>query len=186
IRPPPSSPRLAPGGIAQHLRDTAAGAARGTLRERVSSKEALLHDLEAGLPIPQPLPAAHHEEGDVVAGETLEIGIDAEQLRQAGGPDARLLVELARQRGRGGLSLLDPAAGEMPAGLVAVPHQQDAALRVEDGRLSADGEAAPQAPVTLQHLDQNCVGYHLSLRAPADRRHHSAPGPDLASRQEAA
>ena len=87
-------------------------------------KEALLSDLHVRRRHDLLGPIAHDEQGHVIAGKPLEVGVDAEQLGGAGERDPRLLLQLARERAGYGLALLDASARKMPAGLVAVAHQQ--------------------------------------------------------------
>ena len=138
----------------------AAGAGCHVLGQRVGGEELLRRDFEARLWHLGLTPGAHHEQGDVVAGEALEVGVDAEQSRRAGELDAGFLLQLAGQRLLHRLAPLDAAAGEMPTCLVAVPHQQHGVAGGEHDALRAHGQPAPEAPVALQGPGHEGPGGH--------------------------
>ena len=85
-----------------------------------------LGDLAELAVIPSPLPVAHHEKGDVVAGEAGKIRKDSMELSRRGKTHADLLLKLSGKRRLDGLVPLDAAAGKEPAGTIAVPHEEDA------------------------------------------------------------
>ena len=95
--------------------------------------------------------SADHVHHHVVAARDAAVETDRMQLRRAGQRDVSLLAQLARQRLDDALADLDAAAGQMPAGDVAVAHQEDAALAVQHHRPHADGQPARNAPIQVQH-----------------------------------
>ena len=88
-------------------------------------------------------PVAYDEEGDVVAGERLEVGIDAEKGGGRRGSDAGFLSQLAYQGLGQRLAQLNAAAGKMPARGVAMANQQHAPLPIQDYALRAHRESPP-------------------------------------------
>ena len=144
----------------QHLGKAPLRADGGVVGQVVGREEALLGDLAVGRRHARLAPFAHDEQGNVIGREGIEVGIHTEQLRRAGQLYPRFLLQLASQRLGDGLMLLDAAAGHVPAGPIAMPHQQHPLLRVEHHALRAHGQAACEAPVMLQRFDQERICDH--------------------------
>ena len=64
------------------------------------------------------------EQGDVIARKRLEIRVDAEEQRGFRDGHARFFVEFPAQGAIDFFAAFDTAAGEVPAGAVAVPDEQ--------------------------------------------------------------
>lgn len=73
------------------------------------------------------------------------------QARRGADFEVPLLAHLLGQRLKRGLAAFDPAAGQMPAGHVAVAHEEDAAVGIETGRTHAHRHAARPREITVQH-----------------------------------
>ena len=86
----------------------------------------------------------------MIARKTVEVGVQAEQPWPSLCDDAGLFLELTNDRALGRFSELDAATREMPARIVAMPHQENAAFGIADDRLRAHGQRARRAPVPLQ------------------------------------
>ena len=97
----------------------------------------------------------------------MEISKNAVQPRLASDNNAGFFPHLARQRRQQGFVPLDAATGEMPAGAVTMPDQQNVAPVADHDALSAKRHAAPEPPIGKQYpLDQRAQTRPLILPMP--------------------
>jgi hypothetical protein len=116
--------------------------ARCIRRQLRSVKEPALQDFPVWRRDAGTLPLRNDEEGDVIAWQAGEIREQAMKLWRPCDDDPRLFLHFARKGGFRGLSPLDTASREMPSWPVAVAHEQDALIIVDDDALRAKGGAA--------------------------------------------
>ncbi len=94
---------------------------------------------------------AHDIERDMIAPRHAAVEIDRVQNRRLGQLDIALLAQFALQRRQKRFAVLDAAAGQMPAGDIAVLDQEDAAFAVEYQRRARRAvSAARKAPIEVQ------------------------------------
>lgn len=150
------SPQLAAGGIGEDFGEAASGGggtigARGQGRKKIMGRKKILgFNFVVGRGDVGPVPMAHDEQHDVVAGEMALVGIDAKQFGRRIDHDAAFLVEFTRQGGVDSLALFDASPWKAPAGLIGVANQENVPCAIDDDALRAKCQRPLQAPKRLQ------------------------------------
>ncbi len=115
----------------------------------------MLHDLVIRLRRSVLAEGAHDEHRHMVARRIRGVVKQAVQRGRCRHGDVALLGKLARDRRRDRLAHLDAAPGQMPAADVAVPHQEDAPLAIENDGPYADRQPAREPPEEMKKAAQD-------------------------------
>src|ERR1700756_2242510 len=86
----------------------------------------------------------------MIAPRGAPVEIDGEEIGLFAELDIALFAQLARQRGHQRLARLDAAAGQMPAGDIAVLDQKHAPGAVDDDRADTEREPAREPPIGME------------------------------------
>ena len=84
-----------------------------------------------------------HEEGNMVSWEAREIAKNSVELRWLSEAYSDFLFKLSRQRRFDCLIPFDATAREEPAGSIAVAHEQNAVIAIDDDPLRAECKPSP-------------------------------------------
>ena len=130
----------------------------GVFWQSIKREESVVGDFHVWFRSTFLFPVANDKQGDMVAGEELEIREHGEKFGFTGNVDVGFFVQFTFQGGLDGFVLFHASAGKVPAGPIRVLDQQDAIVFGDDAALRAHGEAAGRTPIILHRLVEQMAG----------------------------
>ena len=125
-------------GTSEYLAQAAQGSLGGARRQIVERATSLFGYFEVFADGSRPPPRFDEKQDDVVAGEFIEVRIDADELGLTCELHAGFFLKFSSQGVTHGLAMPDAAPREMPARPIRVPDQEDAAVGIDDQGLRAN------------------------------------------------
>src|SRR6516162_4020802 len=158
---------------AEHFSDARSRGQRRVLRQRIWWEETVRDNFPVRPRRGALMKTADHVQRNVIAPRRAAIEIDCEQCRLLAELDVALFAQFASQRHNQRLALLDTAAGQMPAGNIAVLDKEHATRAVDHQAANAKRHAAREPPIDVEQASDRrlngsaqCFKFHWQSSPP--------------------